>query len=372
MSWWKRFKPNRATLPTAFLAATLCALGMLALWLPDPQTERVVQRYGNGLAATLAHANAGRLLHRDRIELAVIANQVNRLDAISAVVFYDGGNEILALSGNTEAGRSFTASATLDDTLTGYVSVVVAHQAFAPPPRTVTWLLSLLVWLATPLLTLGLLQLSRRGNRSLPIVSVPEARPASPQPCFALALNLHNQMALDREQRRLAIEDAMTLAREVCAIHPGIAVSIADRGLLLLFDQQSVSAGAAVRAAFLTASLVHEFETAGVFRLYLDVAECPGAPAELPQLTLKELDQGADIDRFLTLAALAKAGGLLLAKTVRDAMSDAEQTWVSTFEHPLLDDIDAAGALFCIEVLPESEAETIEHQAQLILGFTPH
>ncbi len=370
MSWWKRFKPNQATLPTALLATAICGLGLLLLWTRSDATDTNMQRYGDALAQSLAHANAGRLLHQDRIELALIASQINRFDAVAGVVFYNAANEIVALSGNTERGSHFTASAALDDTITGYVSVVVEDQVFAPPARIGTWLLSLLILGATPFVTLGILQLSARGNRSLPIVSVPDPVANTPQPSFALAVNLHNQLALDRPQRQEAVADAMSMAQEVCAIHPGIAVAVPERGVILLFDQAGVDAGNAVCAAFLAARLLQEFETDGEFRFYLDITDSPGPPGELQQLAYEVLETDTDIDNLMTLAALAKAQTVLIASAVHAALAEYERAWAARFVHPLLEDM-ADSDIFCISELPDQQSELIDNQAKLILGFTP-
>jgi hypothetical protein len=372
LSWWKRFKPNQATLPTALLATALCGVGLLLVWTGEDDSEAAINRYGDALAQALAHANAGRLLHQDRIELTLIASQINRFEEVAGVVFYSAANEIVALSGSTEHGQHFTASAALDDTITGYVSVVVASQAFAPEPRYAAWLLTLGILAASPFLTLGFLQLSARGNRSLPIVSVPDSPAAAPRPSFALAINLHNQMALNRAQRDNAVADAMNMAQEVCAIHPGIAVAAPERGAVILFDQDVAGAGNAVCAAFLTARLMQEFETDGEFRFYLDVTDSPGAPGELEQLSYEQLLESTDIDNLLTLAALAKAQSVLIASAVYANLSDQEKGWAEPFEHPLLEDIATQAETYSVSELPDQQAELVDNQARLILGFTPH
>ena len=372
MSWWKRFKPNQATLPTALLATAISGVCLLLLWAPSDVSDNAMTRYGEALAQTLAHANAGRLLESDRIELTLIASQVNRFDEVAGVLFYSAANEIVALSGDTEHGRHFTASATLDDTITGYVSIVIATEAFKPAPRIGTWVLTLGILAATPFLTLGLLQLSARGNRSLPIVSVPDPKSAAPYPCFSLTINLYNQLALARTQRDAAIADALNMAQEVCAIHPGIAVAVPERGAVILFDRGLVTAGTAICAAFLTAQLLEEFETEGEFRFYLDVAESPGAPGELAQLSYDQLRKNADIDNLMTLAALAKVRSVLVAEPVYEALAEHEKHWAQTFEHPLLEDMTSQANTYSVTELPDQQSELVDNQARLILGFTPH
>lgn len=328
-----------------------------------------MSRYGEALSQTLAHSNAGLLMNQERIELAVIANQVVRYDEVSGVVFYSANNEIVALSGGTDAGPHFTAPATLDDTITGYASVVLEREAFAPPARPWSWLLTLLAMGSAPFLSLGILQLSARGNRSLPIVSVPEPAAATPQASFCLTINLHNQIALSKAQRAAAVADAMTMAGEVCAIHHGIAVQIPERGVLMLFDQQAVNAGHAVCASFLMQQLLDQFETDGTFRCYLSETECPGSPADINTLSLAELSDGTDVDELMTLAALARAQTVLLSEAVYQGLADAEKAWARVFTHPLLEDVSDAAYTYSVAELPAEQSQLVDNQAMLILGF---
>ena len=368
-SWWKRFKPNRSTLPAAALATVFCGVSLLVIWTQPISHERDMNRYGEALSHTLAHSNAGSMLNQQRIELAVIANQVGQYPEIAGVAFYTASNEILVLSGNTDASEQYTASATLDDTLAGYVTVVLNATAFAPVPRIWSWLLSLLSLAVAPFLSLGILQLSARGNRSLPIVSVPEPPPPARQPSHCLTINLYNQLALGRDARKNAIADAMNLAEEICAIHPGIAVEIPERGLAILFDQQAVSGAQVVSAAFLIQRLLTEFETEGIFRCYLNEITCAGSPAEMQSLTMATLAEEMNVDACLTLAALAKPETVLLSEDIYTALTDSEKVWAEIFTHPLLEDVDSSSHTYSVDGLPPQQADLVDSQAMLILGF---
>lgn len=369
-SWWKRFKPNQSTLPAAAIATAICGVCLLAIWTQTSRNDAEVKRYGAALAQTLAHANAGALLHQERITLAVIANQVSQYPEVAGVVFYNAANEIIALAGNTERGARFPAVAAMDDTITGSVTVVLVDAQFAPPARPWAWLLSLLTLAAAPFISLGLMQLSARGNRSLPIVSVPEAHSTTRQPGFCLTVNLYNQLSLPRDARSAAIADAMNLATEVCAVHQGVSVQVSDRGVIVLFDQNSVSAGQAVCASFLLQRLLNEYETDGTFRCYLNQVECPGAPAEIAPPDLSELQQDIDVDNVMTLAALAKPQTVLLAEEVYAQLGDHEKVWARVFSHPLLADVDDNGHTYLVSELPDQQLQLVESQAMLILGFS--
>jgi hypothetical protein len=367
--WWKRFKPNQSTLPAAALASAFCCASLLFIWVPEHSTAKSMERYGHALARTLAHSNAGLLLHQDRIELAVIANHVVRYDEVAGIVFYGINNEIIALSGSIDNAPHYPADATLDDSATGSVGVVLNPTAFAPPMPLGSWLLTMLVLTVAPFLSLGLLQLSARGNRSLPIVSVPEPKKEL-QKSYCLTINLHNQLALAKDQRIVAVNDALNMAQEVCAMHQGIAVEVAERGVVMLFDQHVVNAGHAISASFLMQRLLADFETDGSFRCYLNQTECPGSPTDMDIMSLEVLQNQTDIDELMTLAALAKAHTVLLSEAVYSALSELEKTWARVFSHPLLEDVNDAAHTYSVAELPAQQAQLVESQAMLILGFT--
>ena len=365
----RKFRPNQSTLPAAILATAFCGISLLLIWTAPLSADREITRYGEALSETLAHSSAGLLLHQERIELAVVANQISQYQEVAGVIFYSASNEIIVLSGNTDTGLHFIAPATLDDTITGYVSVVLNKTAFAVPTRFGAWLLSLLVLGLSPFLSLGILQLSATGNRSLPIVSVPEAAPPEEQSSFALTLNLYNQLALDKDSRQTAITDALNMAHEACAIHPGIAVEIPERGALILFDQKTVTGGQAICASFLLQRLLAEFETPGKFRCYLTEVTCQGSPGELVQLELSDIEADTDIDMLITLAALARPDTVLLSESVYSKLNNEEKVWSRLYSHPLIDDVSASDHTYLVSSLPEEQARLVDSQANLILGF---
>ena len=367
--WWKRFKPNQSTLPAAAVASVFCCASLLFVWVPEHSAANAMERYGQALAQTLAHSNAGLLLHQDRIELAVIANHVVRYDEVAGLVFYGIDDEIIAVSGSIDQAPHFLAAATLDNTGTGSVSVALDQDAFTPPLPLLSWLLTVIVLVGAPFLSLGLLQFSARGNRSLPIVSVPEPT-TELQKSFCLTINLHNQLALARDQRAAAVTDALNMASEVCAMHQGIAVEVAERGVVMLFDQKVVNAGHAICASFLMQRLLADFETDGNFRCYLNQTECPGSPADMDIMSIEALQNQTDIDELMTLAALAKAHTVLLSEAVYSRLSDLEKTWARVFRHPLLEDVSDAVHTYSVAELPDQQAQLVESQAMLILGFT--
>ena len=363
---WQHIRSNRTTLCVALAATLIVASSLLLVWVPQTDQSPAMDRLGHTLANTMASSSAGQLLRSDRIELAVIANRIAAYDEVSGVVFYDQGNEILAMAGATELRRHYIAAATMDDTITGYVALDLNPAAFTPPTPWWAWLVSLLCIGLAPFLSVIGLQLYRQGNRSLPIVSVPEPTLVSPQESFCLIVNLHNQLALNRQQRTLAIEDAAQMAAEVCAIHSGVATAIGERGVMLLFDHATVTAREAVFGAFLVQALLEEFETHGEFRCMLVTVASRVSAAESVRLSVEDLDADFDLDAALTLASLAKPHSLLLSASARNALADLQ--WSHHFDHPLLDDLTHE-AVYEVNELPDVQAELVAKQAELILGF---
>jgi len=368
LAWWKRFKPNKSTLPAALVATILCGFSLIAIWAPNPQIAVEMERYGHSIARTLAQGNAAYLLHKERIELAVVANQTARFPEVAGVQFYTASNDIIAMSGNDELGQHFTAPATMDDTITGYVSVVLDPQAFAPAPRPIAWLLTIGILLAAPFISLGIMQLSARGNRSLPIVSVPEPATISPQESYCIVVNLHNKLALGRRAQVQALDDALVMAQEVSAIYPGFALKLDDRGIAIFLDSDAVTPANAIYASALTQQLLKQFETEGEFRCFLCRARCPGPPADIDPPTQAELAEHVAFDDLLVVAALARSETTLMCNTTFSTLGE-EQHWGRHFEHPLLDDMPDVGALYAIDALPPQQEQLVANQAMLILGF---
>ena len=369
MPWWKRFRSTKATLPSAAMASALCAVALAAIWLGGDSGQRETQRFGSTLANTLAKTTAGDLLDNQRINLAVIASHVTAGEEIDGVTFFDSANNVIAMSGNQDGINRFTATASIDDTITGYVSLHLNTQAFQAPTPWTRWLASIITVLAAPWLTVLLMQLSARGNRSLPIISVQQEN-AGATPSYCLVINLFNQLALSKEERDQAVADAVNMGREVCAVYPGLAMPLSSQGACLLFSQASVSGLQALHATFLLQDLLLEYETLGQFRCYLRTAICPGDPGEMNMLDASQMDGLSNVDGDLTLAALARKKTALISNEVHANLNDIEKSWATPFDHPILPDVARGQTLHSIAELPERDAQLVTEQGQVILGFS--
>ena len=369
MPWWKRFRSTKATLPSAATASALCTIALAAIWSGAGSVETEIERFGATLANTLAKTTAGDLLDNQRINLAVIASHVTSGAEIDGVTFFDSANNVIAMSGNQDGVNRFTATATIDDTITGYVSLQLNTQAFQPHTPWVRWISSIICVLLAPWLTVLLMQLSARGNRSLPIVSVQQEH-AGATPSYCLLINLINQLALSKAERDQAVADAVNMGREVCAVYPGLAMPLTSQGACLVFSQTSVSGLQALYATFLLQDLLLEYETLGQFRCYLRTAICPGDPDEMNAIDAAQMDGLSNVEADLTLAALARRNTALISNEVHANLTEIEKSWAKPFDHPILPDVAPGQILHSVAELPERDAQLVTEQGQVILGFS--
>ena len=364
-AWLSRLNISKQNLLPAVIASLIAAAACVITWYPNQNLDAEMSRFGTSLARSVAHMSAGHLVHKDRIELAVLANELILEKEVAGVAFYDANDDILAMSGTNELLNQYTAPATLDDTFTGYVSIVLDKAAFAAPSNLSRWLWTALIVVIAPMLTLiGIKLANRGGSQSLPIVTVPKIPENPPQTSFGIYVNLHNQLGLSDSDLNNALNDAMTMAREVCAIHHGIPISLDQRGVLILFDRTSVDAEQAICGSALVQTLLSEFDTQGHFRCYLDTVSCPKGPYELDAAELDSLKGDLNTDTAFTRAAIAKASTILISSSVHKEMRNP--TWVSAFNHPILDEDEH---LYLVEDLPEAMASLVAKQSELILGF---
>ena len=366
---WTRFKPNKTTLPAAVIATALAAAALLAIWSSRYDPVREMDRYGTSMATALADTSAGELLHAEPITLAVIAQHLTTYEEISGIVFYGVGNRIVALNGVTDSPARYSAAATLDDTMTGSVSLFLNREAFRTPVHWAQWGLSLLAMLLIPPITALILTIGSRGNRSLPIISVPEPAPTTPQHAYLMIVNLHNQLALSRAAQQQALHDALTMANEVCALYQGIATPLPERGVALVLDASNIRSIQAVYASFLMQALLSSYETEGKFRCFLPTTISPDNPAEISTLSIDDLNEHTEFDVLLPIAALARSDTALISEDVYRDLDEA-QSLAQPFIHPILEDLFEDQPLYLIEALPHQQAQLVSGQSEVILGFS--
>ena len=363
-----KFRASRVTLPAAAIATVICAASLLIIWFERPDGQEEMDRYGSALANTLANTTADALLNTEQITLTVIANRLTALEEIGGIAFFDPSDEMMAMSGIQPSNISYVAQATIDETLSGIVYVTLNREAFAPPLPWMLGLLSLITVLLTPPVTVMVIQFSARGNRSLPIVSVP-AEQAQEQPAYLLTVKLHNQRSLRSAEQRQAIDDALAMAQEVCALYPGLAFAIQERGLALLISKAETNGLQAIYASLLLQRLLREYETQGEFRCHLCTVISPKDPAETTAMTVDAIEAVTNLEQNLTLASLAKSETALMTAEVFADFTQEQCDWAQEFTHPILEDLAPRETVYSTERGPERAKTLITGQAQVVLGF---
>ena len=363
-----KFRASRVTLPAAAIATVICAASLLVIWFEWPDGQEEMDRYGSALANTLANTTADALLNTEQITLTVIANRLTALEEIDGIAFFEPSDAMMAMSGIQPSNVSYVAEATIDETLSGIVSVTLNQEAFAPPLPWMLGLLSLITVLLTPAVTVMVIQFSARGNRSLPIVSVPKEH-AQEQPAYLLTVKLQNQRSLGSAEQKQAIDDALAMAREVCALYPGFAFAIQERGLALLISKAETNGLRAIYASLLLQRLLREYETQGEFRCHLSNIISPKDPAETTAMTVDAIGEVTNLEQNLTLASLAKSETALMTAGVFADLTQEQCGWAQEFTHPILEDLAPQQMFYSIERLPEREKTLITGQARVVLGF---
>ena len=127
-----KFRASRVTFPAAAIATALTSLCLLLVWFEQPDGQQEMDRYGQALATTLADTTAAAIFDEQRITLTVMANRLTAMEEVAGIAFFDGSNELMAMSGVRPSSASFTSAATIDDTHAGSVTVSLAAEAFVP------------------------------------------------------------------------------------------------------------------------------------------------------------------------------------------------------------------------------------------------
>lgn len=350
-SWSDLVKPDRAALAAA---ATTVAAGALAVWLIITLTDRQDARtanFGDALARATAELAVEPMIRDDRMHLGVIGNRLSEAPEVRGVATYDAGERLLASTGDLPPPH-FTAPVVVDAEIIGYVRVAVdpgalaaAHPARAPALLAAALLLPLLVAVGTTLartLPGGAAAWQRREPAGSGSVSEDAAAPpVADEPIstrhYLLAVNLYNQLSLQPTEREFELSLCMELADAVAGVYQGQVVALPGVGVLLDFDDTGDPDRpvAVIRAAFLLSRLLREEAPFGIYRLGLNVAECPAEHA-LP------LNDPAVADAAL-LSALAKDLNLAVAEPCMASLAGSERVTSSCLINPLLDELATSG-----------------------------
>ena len=179
----------------------------------------------------MAYSSKDFVIEKNAINLTLLGKEVTKAKEVDRVVFYDTDNKILGLVGHSAAGPHYTEQIIVDGTLVGYVTVSLNQKAFEKLPIVELILYSSLVIFAVILSFYLILKGTKNVRTSIPIVSVPKKKDV---PAFCLFINVHNHLSLANAAKEIAIEEALAMASEVCAMYPGAYSKLPEAGILVL------------------------------------------------------------------------------------------------------------------------------------------
>ena len=347
------------------LASLVTALGITILWVSYQKELSGQHRYAIGLADLLAYSSKNYVIEKDAINLALLGKEVTKAKEVDRIVFYDTNNKILGLVGNSENGPHYTEQIIVDDTLVGYVTVSLNQKAFGKLPIIELLLYSGLVIFVVTLLFFLTVKGAQKVSTSIPIVSVTKRKDV---PAYCLFINVHNHLSLANTAKESAIDDAHTMAAEVCAMFPGAYFKLPDEGVLVLLDEESITAYESVKAGWLLQKLLKEIETTNLYRFFLSTCTCSEKPSESSDQLLVDAITKNERALGLRIASLTKADSISLSESLFSRLSDTQKESCQLLEHPVLNDLTKNQDIYVLSrTLPEEE--TIQEQVNMILGF---
>ena len=364
MELFSRTKENRTGLTLILLTSVITAIAVTAIWtFPDKQAIEQ-KRYATGMADLLSYASRKYLIQNDAINLTLIGKALTDSQEIDRVVFYSDRNKILGIIGSSEEGPHYTQPVIKDGLLAGYVTVSLNATAFEAHSGIREALLSGIIIFSTTLIGFFVLIILKRSNGSIPIVSV---RNEQEHTYYSLFVNVHRGLASNKNTTENAIEDAIAMSNEVCALYPGSPIRVSDQGVLLLLDAENLSTFESIKASWLLQKLLEELETPGVFRFFLTQNSGEEKPSEMTKESIKTFKSLAS-SPSLRIASLTKPDSISLSEQIFLGLSDLQKTNCSPFEHPVLPDIVGEEKSYTLKK-SRAEEDTIRQQVDMILGF---
>ena len=344
----------------------MTALGITTIYFYNYEQFSGKERYANSTTKLLSYASKNYVIERDLINLTLLGKEAIKSTEIDRLVFYDLDNKILGVVGTSLTGPHYTEPIIDDGILAGYITVSLNPEAFDKLPIGLMAITGSSVIFVVTLIFFLLTIPKKRTTTSIPIVAVPEKEDF---PAFSLFVNVHNRLSLSEESNISAIDDALTMASEVCALRPGYAFRLLDQGILVLFDTEEAVAYDGVKAAWLLQQLLLELETPALYRFFMSTCISDGKPSELSEsIAAKEIFSHHEANLAFRFASLTKENTISLSADLYNSLSTSQKESCLLFEHPVLEDIAEGRSLYTL-TKNEDEEETIKTQVDMILGF---
>ena len=357
-------KNVRKTLTAYFSLSFITALGITAVWAFNYDSLTGPDQYGTSTAKLLSYSSKNYVIEQDVINLTLLGKEATRSPEIDRIIFYDADNNVLGVVGTSKTGPHYTKPITEGGVLAGYVTVSLNRPMFSALPISLLLIGSLLVVISV---TLGVFLITFPKNQksnAIPIVSVPNKKES---PAYSIFVNIHNRLSLSAKAKQSAIEEALAMASEVCALRPGAGIRLSDQGILVLLDKEGTSPYEGIKAGWLLQQLLVELETPALHRFFLSTCMCKEKPSELSQ-TATDLFSAKEANLAFRIASLTKENSISLSEDLFASFTDSQKNCCQSFEHPVLQDI-AEGQKFYTLNMDKDETETIRQQVNMILGF---
>ena len=222
-------KTERKNLAAYFSLSFITALGITVVWAFNYDSLTGPDQYGTSTAKLLSYSSKNYVIEQDVINLTLLGKEATRSPEIDRIIFYDADNNILGVVGTSKTGPHYTKPITEGGVLAGYVTVSLNQQMFSALPISLLLIWSLLVVISV---ALGFFLISlpqKQKSNAIPIVSVPNKKES---PAYSIFVNIHNRLSLSAKAKQSAIEEALAMASEVCAVRPGAGIRLSDQGIM--------------------------------------------------------------------------------------------------------------------------------------------
>ncbi len=355
---------NHTRLRSYFVASIITALGITTIWIYNYERFSGQERYAITTTKLLSYASKNYVIKRDVINLTLLGKEATKSEEIDRLVFYDFENKILGVVGTSLAGPHYTQPIVEDGILAGYITVSFNQKAFNNlPVGLIVVTTAFVILIVTLILFLSTIPKNPTPN-SIPIIAVPDKKDCQ---AYSLFINVHNRLALSEEINDSAIDDALTMAAEVCALLPGSAFKLSDHGILVLFDREGAIAYEGIKATWLLQQLLIELETPALYRFFLSTCVSKGKPSEL-SVVATGVFSPQETNLAFRIASLTKENTISISEDLFNSLSEEQKDSCEIFEHPVLEDIAEGRNLYTL-TRSEDEKDITKRQVDMILGF---
>ena len=336
-------------------AAALTALFVFLVWRNGPAAAVDESTLGPQLAAVVAAASVGGLMEQDYIELGVIANRMAAVDGVGGVAMYRLDGSLLAVAGETGPGVPFTQEIVFDDQLVG-----LARVTLDVPDAAVDWKRTALTVAGVVGLPLLVAWASRipavRGRR--------KGRAARAEAHYLLVATLRSGLPPDSEVQRRALNQGLSLAKQVGALYRAECRLLPGEGLLMAFTPGAADRDRAFQtlcAAFLLAD--------GLIRL----PEPSDWTVGMQSTAFEETDiaKPASVVDAALLASLAGPGIVAVSDAFLADIRDPSRIRAEPLAHPMLRKLVAEDkGCHVVTGLAPAVKVLVDHQVDRLVGTT--